>query len=1570
MNWIAFNYLTTAILLLLPACVADDQLVPGKPLSVGSTAISNGGAFTLGFFSPTNSTSSSLYLGIWYNDISPLTVVWVANRETPVKDGHGGSSSAPSLTLSNTSDLVLADGDGRVLWTTNITIAASSPAVAVLMNTGNLVVRSPNGTTLWQSFHHPTDTYLPGMKIGINYRTRAGEHLLSWNGPGDPSPGSFSFGGDPDTFLQLFIWNQSRPYWRSAVWTGSPIPSQLMVNGSSLMYLSVVGADDEIYLSFGISDRAPRTRYVLTNSGKLQVLTWDGGASKWNKLGEVPSECERYGGYCHYSEAAPTCECLDGFEAMSTEEWSNGQFSRGCRRTEELRCGSGSDFLALQGMQLPDKFLRVRNKTLHECAAECAGNCSCNLSSEKRDATRCLVWIGELIDTQKVGGETLYLRFAGKRKQRNAVKIAVPVLVSMLIITCICLSWFCIFSGKKGSVKKHKKAQVQAVLTATALQLEEASTTHDHEFPFVNFDDIVTATNNFSKSFMIGQGGFGKVYKGIVQGGQEVAVKRLSRDSDQGIVEFRNEVTLIAKLQHRNLVRLLESGKDAVLDWPARFKIIKEMRPKIADFGMARIFGDNQQNANTRRVVGTYGYMAPEYEMEGIFSVKTDVYSFGVLLLEVISGLKISNIDRIMDFPNLIVYAWSLWMEGKAKDMVDLNITESCILDEALLCIHVGLLCVQENPDDRPLMSSVVSLLENGSTILPTPNQPAYFAPRNNGSANQRRENVFNSRNEMTLTVTIVPGCTCTQAVTVILLFLLSLPLCASDDRLAVGKTLSPGATLVSDGGAFAMGFFSPSNSSGLYLGIWYNNVPKLTVVWVADQLAPITDHPSSSKLTMANDSNLVLSDVAGRVLWRTNVTAEVNSSSAVAVLVNSGNLVLRLPDDTALWQTFEHPSDVFMAGMKLGIDYRTNSGMRIVFWKSAGDPSPGSFSFGVDPERPLQAKIWNGSRVHWRSSMWTGYMVDSNYQKGGKSAIYTAVVYTDDEIYASFTLSVGAPPMHYLMSYSGDLHLQSWSNVSSAWVTNARFPRRDCSLFGYCGAFGYCGNSTGGAGASVSMCHCLEGFEPASGDDWSRGDFSLGCRQKEAVRCGDGFAEFPDMKLPDGYTLVGNMNSDECAAACRRNCSCVAYAYANLSSSTRRDPTRCLMWGGELLDMEKVNESWGDFGETLYLRMAGAGRGTKTSAVKFALPIVLASILIPTCILICVPKFKEMIVKYDGKNNKKRALRVLSISDEFGKEIPAQDLDFPFVEYKETATATDNFSEASMIGKGGFGKVYKGVIGGREVAIKRLSSCSEQGVVEFRNEVLLIAKLQHRNLVRLVGCSIEGDEKLLIYEFMANKSLDAYLFRVARGLLYLHQDSRLTVIHRDLKASNILLDTEMNPKISDFGMARIFGDNQQNGITRRVVGTYGYMAPEYAMGGIFSMKSDVYSFGVLLLEIVSGSRISSTDFIEDFPNLSIYAWNLWNEGKAKNMIDPSIVASCLDEVMLCIHVGLLCVQENLNDRPLMSSVMFILENGSNSLPAPNRPAYFAQRDIKMEQPRDDTLNSNNTVTLTVMEGR
>lgn len=293
---------------------------------------------------------------------------------------------------------------------------------------------------------------------------------------------------------------------------------------------------------------------------------------------------------------------------------------------------------------------------------------------------------------------------------------------------------------------------------------------------------------------------------------------------------------------------------------------------------------------------------------------------------------------------------------------------------------------------------------------------------------------------------------------------------------------------------------------------------------------------------------------------------------------------------------------------------------------------------------------------------------------------------------------------------------------------------------------------------------------------------------------------------------------------------------------------------------------------------------------------------------------------------------------------------------------ATNNFANENKLGEGGFGPVYKGKLYKAQIAVKRLSKVSGQGLQEFKNELLLISKFQHRNLVRLLGCCIYKEEKLLLYEFMPNKSLDQFLFDttkkglldwetrysiiqgIARGLLYLHRDSTLRVIHRDLKVSNILLDEEMNPKISDFGLARIFGrddDNETN--TRRVAGTIGYMSPEYAMKGVFSVKSDVYSFGVVLLEIVRGKKNSTYD-PESSLGLLPYAWKVWNEDNVMEFVDPSIRDSCSPaEISRCIIAGLLCVQDKAINRPTMSSIVAILEGGSTDFELPRQPTFTAE---------------------------
>ncbi|GFP82105.1 cysteine-rich receptor-like protein kinase 10 [Phtheirospermum japonicum] len=317
--------------------------------------------------------------------------------------------------------------------------------------------------------------------------------------------------------------------------------------------------------------------------------------------------------------------------------------------------------------------------------------------------------------------------------------------------------------------------------------------------------------------------------------------------------------------------------------------------------------------------------------------------------------------------------------------------------------------------------------------------------------------------------------------------------------------------------------------------------------------------------------------------------------------------------------------------------------------------------------------------------------------------------------------------------------------------------------------------------------------------------------------------------------------------------------------------------------------------------------------------------------------------------------------------------------DFGKIRAATNDFSDTNKLGQGGFGAVYKGKLGnGREIAVKRLSRDSGQGNSEFKNEVLLVAKLQHRNLVRLLGFSLEGIERLLIYEFVPNGSLDHFLYDrsrsskldwekrlkiiggIAKGLLYLHEDSRLRIIHRDLKPGNVLLDEEMNPKISDFGMAKLVVPDGTQESTNRIVGTYGYMAPEYAIQGQFSVKSDVYSFGVLVLEIVSGQRKVFLQNGENSGDILSYAWRSWREGTTANMIDPVLRATCgtQPEMLKCIHIALLCVQENAVDRPTMASVVLMLNSYSATLPMPSEPGFYEPRSFSEAPISHESYNS------------
>ncbi|CAN4113171.1 unnamed protein product [Withania somnifera] len=311
---------------------------------------------------------------------------------------------------------------------------------------------------------------------------------------------------------------------------------------------------------------------------------------------------------------------------------------------------------------------------------------------------------------------------------------------------------------------------------------------------------------------------------------------------------------------------------------------------------------------------------------------------------------------------------------------------------------------------------------------------------------------------------------------------------------------------------------------------------------------------------------------------------------------------------------------------------------------------------------------------------------------------------------------------------------------------------------------------------------------------------------------------------------------------------------------------------------------------------------------------------------------------------------------------------------------ATDKFSLENELGRGGYGPVYKGKLrNGKEIAVKRLSETSSQGLEEFENEVILTAKLQHMNLVKVVGFCIEREEKMLIYEYMPNKSLDYYIYNQVRrlilnwekrvqiiegiiqGLLYLQEYSRLTIIHRDIKASNILLDIHMKPKISDFGMARIFKKDAVEANTNRIVGTRGYIPPEYAIEGRYSTKSDVFSFGVLLIQIISGKKNTCLHGPDENLNLLEYAFEMWRDGKGMEFMDQSLddtTHSC--KLLKSIQIALLCVQKNPLDRPTMLEVSSMFKNIENLvINSPKKPA-FSTREDEDEDEEDQLVNIPN----------
>ncbi|KAM3701686.1 hypothetical protein ACJW31_05G193200 [Castanea mollissima] len=694
-------------------------------------------------------------------------------------------------------------------------------------------------------------------------------------------------------------------------------------------------------------------------------------------------------------------------------------------------------------------------------------------------------------------------------------------------------------------------------------------------------------------------------------------------------------------------------------------------------------------------------------------------------------------------------------------------------------------------------------------------------------------------------------------------------------DTITPNQSIVDGQELVSSEESFVLGCFSPGNSN------------PLTIVWVANRENPLND--SYGHLSIGADGN---------------------------ILLDSGNLVLMDGSDgntdSYIWQSFEYPADTLLPGMKLGWDVKTGLHLFLTSWKSADDPSPGNFSYGIGLGGLPQIVILEGSLIKFRSGIWNG--VHFNSQNWNPSTAFKAnFIVNIDSVSYMYENGKNTTITRLLLDQNGLVQRYVWNDQTHRWYATYEARKDLCDNYGFCGP-----NSICKINGMPSLCESITVFIPKSQQNWDAFDWASGCIRKTQLNCteGDGFLELKGVKLPNllQFWINKNMNLNECEVECLKNCSCAAYANSNVSGGAHG----CRVWFGDLVDIRiPINEVGGNEVQNLFVRLAASEIGSCNQNV---------------------------------------------------------DPELPLFDLVTVIAATDNFSSENKIGEGGFGPVYKGKLAeGQEIAVKRLSKTSKQGTSEFKNEVILVAKLQHRNLVRVLGGCIQGEERMLIYEYMSNKSLDHFIFDprqskflnwrkrlkiimgIARGLLYLHQDSRVTIIHRDLKTSNILLDSEMNTKIADFGMTHIFEGDQFEAKTKQIAGTYDYMSPEYAINGCFSVKLDVFSLGVIVIEILSGLKIRKFCHPDCHHNLLGHAWILWKDGRPLELmdvnLDPSYVSS---ELLRCMQVGLLCVQKAPEDRPTMSS--------------PKEPGFFTE-----ESSNHCTVEvhcCSNAVTFTSMEAR
>ncbi|PON82256.1 S-locus glycoprotein, partial [Trema orientale] len=493
---------------------------------------------------------------------------------------------------------------------------------------------------------------------------------------------------------------------------------------------------------------------------------------------------------------------------------------------------------------------------------------------------------------------------------------------------------------------------------------------------------------------------------------------------------------------------------------------------------------------------------------------------------------------------------------------------------------------------------------------------------------------------------------------------------CAVETNISTSQSVSDGRTLVSKEGTFELGFFSPGSSNNRYLGIWYGNINVKTVVWVANRCNPINDSSGLLRINNATGS-LELLYQNKSVVWATNSSKQ--AQEPILELLDSGNLVLKDAQNTSsttsesfLWQSFDHPSDTFLPGMKLGWDLRTGLQRSLSAWKNFEDPCPGDLSYGFEVESNALPEIYilQGTEKHYRAGPWNGLRFSGVPEMSNNQFYDFYYVYNVDEVYFRYKVKMSLLSRFVLNQTTRNRQQLVWMNQSQNWRVFTFAPENDCDKYNLCGANGNCNMIS-----NKPVCQCLVGYRPKSEEKWQRMDWSEGCVRNSPPNCENGngneFVRFDGLKLPETTNSWVNtsMNLKECKAKCLRNCSCMAYS----NSDIRGQGSGCIIWFGDLFDIRQIPENEQD----LYIRNPASNtkKGIDNRRVKILVVVASIGVVLGTLFVYCICRrtfFKARETYLDKEET--------------------EHLELPLFDFATISSATDDFSTENKLGEGGFG--------------------------------------------------------------------------------------------------------------------------------------------------------------------------------------------------------------------------------------------------------------------------------------------